>query len=79
VHGAAGDLGTAACQLAAAYGARVIAVVSTPGKGEVARAAGAHDVVPVHIHPMWCRTGRRRESASPTHAPFEPGLTATVA
>src|SRR3954447_124077 len=47
VHGAAGGLGIAACQLAAAHGARVIAVVSTPGKGEVARAAGAHDVVPV--------------------------------
>src|SRR3982750_1980840 len=47
VHGAAGGLGTAACQLAAAYGARVVGVVSTPEKGEVARAAGAHDVVPV--------------------------------
>ncbi|GAB3324143.1 NADPH:quinone oxidoreductase family protein [Geodermatophilus aquaeductus] len=47
VHGAAGGVGTAACQLAVAYGARVIAVVSTPDKGEVARAAGAHEVVPV--------------------------------
>ena len=47
VHGAAGGVGTAACQLAAAYGARVIAVVSTPDKGQVARAAGAHEVVPV--------------------------------
>jgi NADPH2:quinone reductase len=47
VHGAAGAVGTAACQLAAAHGARVIAVVSTPAKGEVARAAGAHEVVPV--------------------------------
>lgn len=45
VHGAAGGVGTAACQLAAALGARVVAVVSTPAKGEVARGAGAADVV----------------------------------
>lgn len=45
VHGAAGGIGTAAIQLAKALGARVIAVVSTPEKGEVARAAGADDVV----------------------------------
>src|SRR3954447_26051462 len=47
VHGAAGGVGTAACQLAAAHDARVIAVVSTTEKGKVARAAGAHEVVPV--------------------------------
>ena len=47
VHGAAGGIGTAACQLAAAHGARVIAVVSTREKGQVARAAGAHEVVSV--------------------------------
>jgi NADPH2:quinone reductase len=47
VHGAAGGLGIAACQLAAASGARVLAVVSTPGKADVARTAGAHEVVPV--------------------------------
>lgn len=45
VHGAAGGIGTAACQLAGALGARVIAVVSTPEKEEVARAAGADEVV----------------------------------
>lgn len=45
VHGAAGGVGTAAVQLAAALGAHVIAVVSSPEKGEVARKAGAHDVV----------------------------------
>ena len=45
VHGASGGIGTAAVQLASAWGARVIAVVSSPAKGEVARAAGAHEVV----------------------------------
>jgi NADPH:quinone reductase len=47
VHGAAGGVGTAMCQLAAARRARVIAVVSSPEKAEVARSAGAHDVVQV--------------------------------
>jgi NADPH2:quinone reductase len=45
VQGAAGGVGTAVIQLAAALGARVIAVVSTAEKAEVARAAGAHDTV----------------------------------
>jgi NADPH:quinone reductase len=45
VHGAAGGVGSAACQVAAAYGARVIAVVSTEEKAELARSLGAHEVV----------------------------------
>ncbi len=45
VHGAAGGLGTATVQVAKGMGARVIGVVSTDEKGEVARRAGADDVV----------------------------------
>ena len=47
VHGAGGGLGSAAVQFAHAVGARVIAVVSSAEKGDVAVAAGAHDVVTV--------------------------------
>jgi NADPH:quinone reductase len=45
VHGAAGGVGTAAIQVAKAFGATVIAVVSTEDKAAVARAAGADDTV----------------------------------
>ncbi|MHA3023048.1 NADPH:quinone oxidoreductase family protein [Mycobacterium sp. BMJ-28] len=46
VHGAAGGIGTSTLRLAPAFGAaRVIAVVSTEAKGDIARAAGATDVV----------------------------------
>ncbi|MEB4210126.1 NADPH:quinone oxidoreductase family protein [Mycobacterium sp. 94-17] len=46
VHGAAGGIGTSALRLAPALGAsRMIAVVSTEAKGEIASAAGATDVV----------------------------------
>ncbi|HEY1134473.1 MAG TPA: NADPH:quinone oxidoreductase family protein [Nocardioides sp.] len=45
VHGASGGVGTASIQVAKAYGARPVAVVSTEAKAEVARAAGADDVV----------------------------------
>jgi NADPH2:quinone reductase len=44
VQGAAGGVGTAAVQVAAGVGARVLAVVSDDRKAEVARAAGAHEV-----------------------------------
>jgi NADPH:quinone reductase len=45
VHGAAGGLGVAAIQVAAAAGARTVAVVSTDEKERVAREAGATEVV----------------------------------
>ncbi|TQC45950.1 NADPH:quinone oxidoreductase family protein [Rhodococcus sp. WS4] len=45
VHGAAGGVGSAAIQLAKAWDARVIAVASDESKAEVARRAGADDVV----------------------------------
>lgn len=45
VHGAAGGVGTATVQVAAALGARVIAVTSTGAKAATARKAGAHEVV----------------------------------
>ena len=46
VHGAAGGIGTSTLRIAPALGAsRVIAVVSTEEKKDVARAAGATDVV----------------------------------
>jgi NADPH2:quinone reductase len=47
VHGAAGGIGTAGVQIAAALGARVIAVVSSPDKVDAVRAAGANEVISV--------------------------------
>jgi NADPH2:quinone reductase len=45
VHGAAGGVGVATLALAKALGAHTIAVVSSAEKGDVARRAGADDVV----------------------------------
>src|SRR3954466_10666741 len=45
VHGGAGGVGTASIQVAKALGARTIAVVSTDEKEQVARDAGADEVV----------------------------------
>jgi NADPH:quinone reductase len=45
VHGAAGGVGTASVQVAKGYGAKVIGVVSTPEKGEIAVGAGADHAV----------------------------------
>ena len=45
VHGAAGGVGTATLQVAKGLGARTIAVVSSDEKEQVAREAGADEVV----------------------------------
>ena len=45
IHGAAGGVGTASIQVAKGLGARTIAVVSTDEKEQVARDAGADEVV----------------------------------
>ncbi len=45
VHAAAGGLGLLLTQLASARGARVIGTVSTPEKAELARGAGAAEIV----------------------------------
>ncbi|HEX3860024.1 MAG TPA: zinc-binding dehydrogenase, partial [Pseudolabrys sp.] len=45
VTGASGGLGTAAMQLAAIAGGRVIALTRSPGKTDMLRKAGAHEVV----------------------------------
>ena len=45
VLGAAGGVGLSAVELAKAYGCRVVAAVSTEEKGEVARKAGADEIV----------------------------------
>jgi len=45
IHAAAGGVGLLLVQLAVAAGARVVATVGSPEKAELARAAGAHDVV----------------------------------
>lgn len=45
VHAAAGGVGLLLCQIARDRGARVIGTVSTEEKAELAREAGAHDVI----------------------------------
>jgi NADPH:quinone reductase len=64
VHGAAGGTGTAAIQVGKGLGARVVAVVSTDEKDQVARAAGADDVVR--------SDGDWRKQAGPVNVIFDP-------
>jgi NADPH:quinone reductase len=46
VHAGAGGMGLLLCRMASALGATVIATTSTEAKGELARGAGAHHVLP---------------------------------
>jgi NADPH2:quinone reductase len=64
VHGAAGGTGTAAIQVGKGLGARVVAVVSTDEKEDVARAAGADEVVR--------SDGDWRKEAGPANVIFDP-------
>jgi NADPH2:quinone reductase len=45
VHAAAGGVGLLLCQIARRRGARIIGTVSTEAKAELARQAGAHEVI----------------------------------
>src|SRR3546814_9643462 len=64
VHGAAGGVGTATIQMAKAYGARAIAVVSTDEKAEIARLAGADDVVRLETYKDEVKALRSEEHTS---------------
>ncbi|MEO8482386.1 MAG: quinone oxidoreductase [Acidobacteriota bacterium] len=52
VHAAAGGAGGMIVQMARALGARVIGTTSTEAKAQVARAAGAHEVILYTEHPF---------------------------
>ncbi len=62
ILGAAGGVGLSAVELAKAFGARVVAAVSSEAKGEVARKAGADEVViyPRERHGQGCVQGAGR-------------------
>jgi len=53
VQSAAGGVGTAACQIARALGARVIGTVGSEAKRETARAAGASEVLVSRTYDVW--------------------------
>jgi NADPH:quinone reductase len=78
VHGAAGGTGTAAIQVGKGLGARVVAVVSTDEKEEVARAAGADEVVRSERPPQepgsagGARISNWRKQAGPANVIFDP-------
>jgi NADPH2:quinone reductase len=77
VHGAAGGTGTAAIQVGKGLGARVVAVVSTEEKAEVARRAGADKVVLVDAPAVADSAGDGptagwRAAAGPADVIFDP-------
>lgn len=65
VHAAAGGVGRVLTALAVARGARILAVVGSPSKVEVARQAGAHDVLVRDAAdlPTWARERTGGEGA----------------
>jgi NADPH2:quinone reductase len=70
VHGAAGGVGTAVLDLAATFGVRAIAVVSSDRKEEVARRSGADDVV--RSDGPWLDEVRRLTGGHGVDAVFDP-------
>lgn len=58
VQSAAGGVGTAACQIARALGARVIGTVGSEAKRETARAAGAEEIIDSPAYDVWDEVGR---------------------
>lgn len=58
VQSAAGGVGTAACQIAGALGARVLGTVGSDGKCETARAAGASEVIVSPTYDVWDQIAR---------------------
>jgi NADPH:quinone reductase-like Zn-dependent oxidoreductase len=58
VQSAAGGVGTAACQIARALGARVLGTVGSEAKRETARAAGASEVIVSPTYNVWDEVAR---------------------
>lgn len=58
VHAAAGGVGLLLCQIAESRGARIIGTVSTVEKAELARHAGAHEII-LYTHEDFAKETRR--------------------
>jgi NADPH:quinone reductase-like Zn-dependent oxidoreductase len=58
VQSAAGGVGTAACQIGRALGARVLGTVGSEAKRETARAAGASEVIVSPTYDVWDEVAR---------------------